>query len=137
MTHTTTISIGPLALQAGVNIQTIRYYERRGLLPEPQRSAGNYRVYSSETVRRVRFIKRAQELGFTLREIKELLELRASPKSRCADVRERSQAKLRDIEDKLRSLEAMRKSLTRLVRSCSGKGAATECPILDAFEGNQ
>ena len=87
------LNIGTLAKQAEVNIQTIRYYERRGLLPEPERTASNYRVYAADTVRRVRFIKRAQDLGFTLSEIKELLDLRASPRSCCEDVRARSKAK--------------------------------------------
>ncbi len=131
---TTALNIGSLAKQAEVNIQTIRYYERRGLLPEPERTASNYRVYAGDTLQRVRFIKRAQELGFTLSEIKELLELRASPRSCCEDVRARSKAKIRNIDEKVRSLEAMRKALSKLVRACSGRGPVTECPILESLE---
>ena len=128
------LTIGKLAERAQVNIQTIRYYERRGLLPEPERTASNYRVYTGDTVRRVRFIKRAQDLGFTLSEIKELLDLRASPRSCCEDVRARSKAKIRDIDEKVRSLEAMRKALSKLVGACSGRGPVTECPILESLE---
>ncbi len=132
--RSTPINIGGLATQAEVNIQTIRYYERRGLLPEPERSASNYRVFTGDTVRRVRFIKRAQDLGFTLTEIKELLELRAAPRSCCQDVRERSEAKIKDIEEKVRTLQGMKKALSKLVRACSGRGPVTECPILDSMD---
>jgi len=135
MTDTKSLSIGNLAKQADVNIQTIRYYERRGLLPEPERTASNYRIYAGDTVQRVRFIKCAQELGFTLTEIKELLALRASPESCCEDVRGRSKSKIRDIDDKIRTLEAMREALSKLVRACSGKGPVTECPILESLDG--
>ncbi len=114
--------------------QTLHYYERRGLLPEPPRTAGNYRAYPEETVRRVRFIKRAQELGFTLREIDELLSLRATPRARCVDVRERARTKVSDIDDKVRTLVAMRNALTRLIDECAGKEPATECPILEALD---
>ena len=128
------LTIGKLAEQAQVNIQTIRYYERRGLLRDPERTASNYRVYGADTLRRVRFIKRAQDLGFTLNEIRELLELRASPRSCREDVRARSEAKIRDIDEKVRTLEAMRKALAKLVRACSGRGPVTECPILESLE---
>jgi Hg(II)-responsive transcriptional regulator len=129
------LTIGKLAQRAQVNVQTIRYYERRRLLPEPERTASNYRVYAEDTVLRVRFIKRAQDLGFTLNEIKELLELRASPRSCCKDVRARSEAKIHDIDEKVRSLEAMRKALSKLVSACSGQGPVTDCPILETLEG--
>ncbi len=134
---TLVLTIGGVARRAGVNIQTLRYYERRRLLPAPKRTASNYRVYSDDTVRRVRFIKRAQELGFTLTEIKELLSLRASPRSRCEDVRKRSKAKITDIDEKIRALEAMRKALSKLVRACSGRGPVSECPILDSLDSDE
>jgi len=128
------LKIGEVADAAGVNLQTIRYYERRGLLAEPPRSEGNYRLYTPEAVRRVRFIKRAQELGFSLEEIKELLSLRAAPKTQCAKVRARAEAKTKDIEDRIRSLRAMHAALQKLIEACAGKAPVSECPILDALE---
>ncbi len=128
------LKVGEVAQRAAVNLQTIHYYEREGLLPRPPRTASNYRVYTEGAVRRVRFIKRAQELGFALRDIKELLSLRAAPRSCCADVRQQAQAKLRDIDEKIGTLQGMRKALTRLIGECSGKGPITECPILEALD---
>jgi len=128
------LKVGEVARQAGVNLQTIRYYERRGLLAKPPRTGSNYRAYPEEAVLRVRFIKRAQELGFTLKELQELLSLRAAPRTRCADVRRRAQVKLRDIDEKVRTLRSMRKALTKLVGECSGTGPVTQCPILEALD---
>jgi Hg(II)-responsive transcriptional regulator len=125
---------GELAKQSGVNIETIRYYERRGLLPEPPRSQSGYRLFSKDDVRRVRFIRRAQELGFSLREIQELLALRVEPQSTRADVRRRAEAKITDIDEKVRQLLTMKKSLERLAASCSGRGPVCGCPILESFE---
>ena len=130
----TGLKVGEVAKQAGVNLQTIHYYERRGLLPKPPRTGTNYRAYPEDAVLRVRFIKRAQEIGFTLKEIKQLLSLRAAPRTRCADVRERAEAKVQDIDDKVRTLQAMRKALTKLIGECSGKGPVTQCPILEALD---
>jgi Hg(II)-responsive transcriptional regulator len=130
----TNLKVGEVAKRAGVNLQTIHYYERRGLLPKPPRTESNYRTYPDEAVLRVRFIKRAQELGFTLKEIKELLSLRAAPRTRCADVRNRAEAKVQDIDDKVKTLRAMRKALTKLIGECSGKGPVTQCPILEALD---
>ena len=130
----TGLKVGDVAKQAGVNLQTIHYYERRGLLPRPPRTESNYRAYPADAVLRVRFIKRAQELGFTLKEIKELLSLRAAPRTRCADVRERAKTKVRDIDDKVRTLLAMRKALTKLIGECSGGGPVSQCPILEALD---
>lgn len=128
------LKVGEVANRAGVNIQTIHYYERRGLLPKPPRTEGNYRAYPEDTVLRIRFIKRAQTLGFTLKEITELLALKAEPDTQCADVRERAQAKVMDIEERMRTLQAMRKALTKLIDECSGTGPVTECPILEALD---
>src|SRR5712692_3555565 len=105
---------GQLAEQGEVNLQTIRYYEREGLLPKPPRLASGYRVFSSDAVRRVRFIKRAQELGFSLKEIKELLSMRIDPESDCSGIQKLARAKLADIEQKIQTLQAMRKVLGRL-----------------------
>lgn len=130
-----TLTRGELARQCAVNFETIRYYEQRGLIPRAARSAGNYRIYRADTVRRVRFIKRAQELGFTLQEIKELLSLRAIPGALCADVRKCAEAKVTDIHEKIRTLQSMQRALARLIGQCSGKGPVSGgCPILDALD---
>ena len=126
-------SIGQVARQAGVGVETIRFYERKGLIKEPPRRASGYRQFSLDAVKRIRFIKRAQELGFSLSEIADLLSLRTVPYSSCKDVKRRAEGKLADIERKLRDLQRMRKTLTQLVEGCSGSGAAAECPILDAL----
>jgi MerR family mercuric resistance operon transcriptional regulator len=126
--------IGEAAGRAGVNIRTLHYYERIGLLPRPARTESNYRLYSSDTLRRVRFIKRAQDLGFTLTEIRELLDLRIDRKATCADVRERAEAKIVDVEERIRTLRAMKRALTRLSDACSGRGPVSECPILDGLD---
>jgi len=133
MKTTDHISTSELAKRGGVNLETIRYDERQGLLPKPPRSQAGYRQFSPDSVRRVRFIKRAQELGFSLKEIKELLALRITPGSTRADVRKRAEAKITDIEEKVQHLRAMKKALVRLTGSCCGNGPATECPILDSL----
>ena len=128
------LKIGELAELGQVNLQTIRYYEREGLLPKPPRLASGYRVFSSDAVRRVRFIKRAQELGFSLKEIKELLSIRFDPESDCSGVRKLARAKVVDIEQKIRTLQAMRKVLGKLATACPGRGPLSDCPILESFE---
>jgi len=127
------MTVGRVAKRAGVNVETLRYYERRRLLPIPPRSAGNYRLYSEETVRRLRFIKRAHDLGFTLEEIRELLALRAAPRARCATVRRQAEEKVKDIEEKMETLKGMRTALRQLIAACAGQGSVSECPILDAL----
>ena len=133
MNKTGHISTSELAKQGGVNLQTIRYYERTGLLPKPPRSGAGYRQFTPESVPRMRFIKRAQELGFSLKEIKELLALRVSPRSTRTDVRQRAEAKIADIEEKVRHLRAMKKTLVRLSETCCGSGPASDCPILESL----
>ena len=130
-------TIGTVADRAAVNVETLRYYERRGLIPKPPRTAANYRVSPPDTVRRVRFVKHAQDLGFSLKEVRELLSLRAAPKTRCADVRQRAEAKMRAIDEKLRSLRAMRRALSGLVAECSGDGPVTACPILESLDSEE
>jgi len=125
--------IGEVACEAAVNIQTLRYYERRGLLERPRRSPSGYRSYPAETVRVVRFVKRAQELGFSLSEVGELLRLRGGRARSRERIRARAEARLRDVDDRLRSLAAMRAALSALVDSCRC-GARPECPILEALE---
>ncbi|HSU62091.1 MAG TPA: MerR family DNA-binding protein [Bryobacteraceae bacterium] len=128
------LKIGEVAERGRVNLQTIRYYEREGLLPEAPRLPSGYRTFGDESVRRVRFIKRAQELGFTLAEIRELLCLRVDRKRDRAEVRAVARAKISEMEEKIRSLEAMKRALEHLVKRCSGHGPATECPILEALD---
>jgi len=107
----TGLTIGKAAERAGVKIDTLRYYERQGVIAPPERNGSNYRVYAEDAVLRVRFVKRAQELGFSLSKIKELLELRVSEEATCADVRDQALAKVADLDQKVRSLEAMRRVL--------------------------
>jgi MerR family copper efflux transcriptional regulator len=128
------LTIGDVAKQAEVHSETLRYYERCGLVARPPRSVSNYRLYPEETVRRVRFIKRAQELGFSLKEIKELLSLRASPKARCGDIRDHTVAKISDVEARIHALQAMKKVLEKLVAECSGWAPLSSCPILEALD---
>ena len=129
-----TLKTGELAQQAGVNVETLRFYERKGLLPEPPRRVSGYREYPPESVQRVQFIKRAQELGFSLREIKELLALRVQAGTTCADVRQRAREKVADVQQKIADLKAIERSLEKLVRSCSGRGPLSECPILEHLD---
>lgn len=128
------LTIGGLAKEANVNVETIRYYERRRLLPQPLRTPAGYRIYSADAVRRLHFVKRAQELGFSLKEIKELLELRVRPGSTSADIRKRAEVKITDIEKKIRTLQAMKKSLMQITNACSGWGPVSDCPILDSLD---
>jgi MerR family copper efflux transcriptional regulator len=131
------LTIGDVAKEAKVNTETLRYYERRGLLESPPRNTSNYRLYAEDTVRRVRFIKGAQELGFSLKENLDLLSLRAEPNTRCEDIRERAEAKIKDIEEKIRSLRAMQEALAKLVTECSGSGPIMECLILESFDSRK
>ena len=125
------LSIGELAKQANVNIETIRYYERRGLLPEPPRNKSGHRQYPSEALKRTDFIKRCQALGFSLYKITDILELRITPKSTCADMKLRVGEKLADVDKKIQELVHIRDALSRLVKKCTGKGPIGSCPILE------
>jgi Cu(I)-responsive transcriptional regulator len=120
------------ARQAGVNTQTLRYYERRGLLPRPPRRGSGYREYPADAVRIVRFIKRAQELGFSLDEIDQLVRLRGVPRGERHRVRAIAERKIDEIDRKIAQLHAMRDALDHLVQSCR-RGAAAACPIIDAL----
>ena len=122
------LTIGVLAKRSGVNLETIRYYQRRHLLEEPSKPLGGYRQYSLETVKRVRFIKRAQTLGFTLEEISGLLDL--DERKACLETREIAAQKLTSIEEKLSDLSRMKKALSRLVRACNASSAGEPCPII-------
>ena len=120
-----------LAKESSVNLETIRYYERRGLIPKPPRNASGYRQYSQEDIARTKFIKRAQALGFSLKEISEILSLRMEPGTTCGDIKARVEAKIDEVEQKIADLRQMRKALLKLVSKCTGKGPVGQCPILE------
>jgi Hg(II)-responsive transcriptional regulator len=124
--------ISQAASEAGVNIQTLRYYERRGLLPRPRRRTSGYRVYDPDAVQVVRFIKRAQELGFSLGEIGELIRLRGVAVRERHQVRAMAETKVVDIDRRIAQLQAMRAALTSLVHACH-HGHAAACPIIEAL----
>jgi len=127
------LTIGALARRAGVGVETIRFYERKGLVRRPPRPGTGFRVYPEETVARIRFIRQAQALGFTLREIVGLLGLRITPGTDSAAVRTRAVAKLANVEARLAELERIRGALAKLIAGCSGRGAVTTCTILGAL----
>ncbi|MEO8726743.1 MAG: MerR family DNA-binding protein [Acidobacteriaceae bacterium] len=127
------LTIGQLARTAGVNLESIRFYEAQGLVPEPPRSQAGYRLYSLDAVRRIHFIKRAQELGFSLKEIRELLVFAQDQTTDCAEVRSLARTKVAEIREKIRTLEAMKRYLTALTETCPGAGPATHCSILESI----
>ncbi len=130
-------TIGKAARMAGVGVETIRFYERRGLIEQPPKPAlGGFRAYPDETVRRIRFIRQAQELGFSLREIQDLMSLRADPAADSGDVRERAAAKLAEVNRKITELKRIRAALETLIAACPGGGALRACSIMDALAGD-
>lgn len=137
MSEPQVLTRGKLARRGGVNIATIRYYEKRGLLPETTRSRAGYRLYTEDTLRRLHFIRQAQALGFSLDEAGELLSLRMQPGTTCADIRQRARRKIATVEDKIRDLQRIRRALTRLAAACQGSGPPSECPILESLQGNR
>ena len=128
------LTIGLVARRAGVGVETVRFYERQGLIEEPPRRPSGYREYDDEVVSRLGFIRRAKELGFTLKEIKELLSLRRDPSTPAADVKRRAAAKIVDIETKIRTLQRMREALADLTSACRGHATSAECPLLHALD---
>lgn len=129
------LSIGAVARKAGVGIDTIRYYERENLLPPPQRRASGYRDYGADVVARLRFIRRAKDLGFTLEEIRELLALSGDRERGVKSVKQRAAARLGEVEQRIRELQRMRRGLKQLIDACPGHGAPEHCPILGALGG--
>lgn len=127
-------TIGQLAKRVGINVETVRYYERRHLLTPITRKLSGYRVYGSTELRRLQFIKNAQALGFTLHEIEEFLNLRVSSRAICEDVKRKTQAKLAQVEKKIDDLQALARSLRALTRSCEAEQLTNHCPILDSME---
>ena len=128
------MSIGKVANRVAVGVETLRFYEREGLLEKPPRLKSGYRAYPAATVNRVLFIKRAKELGFSLKESKELLALRLAPGATCGHAKKRAEAKIEDIEDRIKTLQRMKRALRKLSDACGGKGSVSECPILDALD---
>jgi MerR family copper efflux transcriptional regulator len=128
------LTIGALARKAGVGVETVRFYERRGLVRRPVRPGTGYRSYPEEAVGRIRFIRNAQGLGFTLQEVKDLLALRVTAGTSCAAMRSRAAAKVADVKRRLGDLERIRTALEQLIAICPGRGALTNCTILDAID---
>jgi len=127
------LTIGKLAKKAGIGIETVRFYERQGLVAPPPRTESNYRVYPKDEVARLRFIKRAKALGFTLNEIKALLALSHDPHATRADIKKRTLVKIEDVESKIRDLTRIKTALGHLAAECDGHGSLEGCPILAAL----
>lgn len=127
-------TIGEAAKSVGVNLQTLRYYERRGLLKPFSRRNSGYRIYTMEEVKKLTFIKRAQELGFTLSEIKMLLNLKVTSTARCGDVKRKAELKLAEVKEKIRHLKGISKALSELIDSCREEKLTDQCPILQSLE---
>lgn len=125
------LRIGELARQAGLSVETLRYYERRGLIPPPARLASGYRIYPEETLDRLTFIRRGKTLGFSLEEIAELLQLEVNPQQSAAQVKTRVDARIAAVEEKIRQLQQLKQSLQQLSSRCSGEGSTGDCPILE------
>jgi MerR family mercuric resistance operon transcriptional regulator len=126
--------IGQVAKHAGVSVEAIRFYESQALIPEPPRTPSGYRQYSAETIQRVRFIQRAKELGFSLKDIHTLLTLRNKPSTTCADIKAQALQKITEVNEKTVDLARIRHALTDLVAQCDAKAELSECPILDALD---
>ena len=124
------LTIGRLASEAGVSVETVRYYQRLGLIAEPEKPREGYRVYPGETLTRLSFIKRAQQLGFTLGEIAELLEM---DQGSCEDMRSRAEEKRMQVDAQIRDLTALRDTLDTLIRRCNSGDSAPGCPIIDSL----
>lgn len=127
------MKIGELSREAGVSIDTVRYYERRGLIPKAERTRSGYRRYSTDDMRRLKFIRHAKELGFTLDEIGQLLSIR-SEGSDCASIKAVAEAKARDIESRIKKMTRMKRLLLKLARQCDAKDNLAPCPILRTLE---
>ena len=129
-----TLTIGQVAKQADIGLETVRFYEREGLIENPPRRPSGYRAYPPETVTRVRFIRTAKGLGFSLKEIAELLDLRVDPVESCASVKTIAGDKIADIDNRIRTLQRMRKALRKLVTACEARKATSDCPILESLD---
>ena len=127
--------VGQFAKEAGINVETVRYYEKIKLLPRPKRRESRYRLYNETDLKRLLFIKRAKEIGFTLREIKELLELKIDSEAKCGDVKHFAEGKLRDVKNRINDLMRIKNVLEGLVAQCAREEvSADECPILESID---
>jgi MerR family copper efflux transcriptional regulator len=128
------LTIGQVARGTGLIVDTIRFYEKLGLIAAPPRTESGYRQYPADVVARLQFIQRSKDLGFSLKEIDELLQLKESQDGSSRDIKDRAEAKIRHIEGKIQDLEQMKAALSRLTRACCGEGSIAECTILAAIE---
>ena len=128
---------GLFALRAGIGLETVRYYERIGLLEEPRRTSSGYRLYNPADLSRLNFIKRAKELGFSLDDIRELIALRVDGDSECSDVARRAENRLADVRQRIEGLERMRKGLEELISSCHANPVKEACPILEVLDSRK
>ena len=127
------LRIGELARAAAVNVQTVRYYERRGLIHPERRTVAGYRQYDADAIKRLRFIKHAQLLGFSLKEIDELLALRVRHGGACATIERKTRAKIALIEDKMREMRRLKRSLEALAAACEAREPTSDCPVLEVL----
>ena len=130
------VTIGRLANLAGINVETIRFYERRGLVTQPAKPTRGYRQYPEEAIRRLTFIKRSKSLGFTLGEISELLSMSEGAKATCGNIEERAKKKIAEIKDKITRLESMKRALEILSAPCEGEELARSCPLIEALNAD-
>jgi MerR family copper efflux transcriptional regulator len=128
------LSIGQVAKQTGVTVETLRFYEKQGLIETPRRTGSGYRQYPQATLKRVRFIQNAKEVGFTLKDIAELLALRQEPGTSCPDIKLRASLKIEEVEQKIRDLSRIREALARMIVKCSSEGPVSQCPILEELD---
>jgi len=135
-TTVTLLSIGQVAKRTGITVETVRFYEKKGLIAAPRRTDSGYRQYPGDTVKRVRFIQNAKEVGFTLKDIGELLALRREPGTSCTDIKLRAAHKIEEVDRKIRELTRIRGALSKLKSTCTGSGAVSQCPILEELEFN-
>lgn len=127
-------TIGQVAKRSGVGIETIRFYEREGVIPRPPRTDAGYRLYDEETLKRLHFIGRAKELGFSLKEISQLMALRLTPRSNCTEVKKKAVSKLEEINQKIADLQRMRATLKEVTEACEESKPILTCPILTCFD---
>ena len=130
------VRIGALAKETGTKVVTVRYYERIGLLPVPSRTAGNYRTYTNDHLRRLRFIRRCRDLGFTLDQIRDLIRLSSQKNEECAEVDRITAQHLVEIEQKISDLKRLVRELRHLNSCCQGNGTVADCRIIEALSPN-